>query len=1078
MAKRETKIDLGFDKAFQGLQDGAKKALTPMEALLAVAQRFSNELDEITKKAKNIPANASGSSGGKIDVAGIKASNDANKLALQLAKEREIAEKALAKAKEAIIKREQEEIKAYEKFQQELKRKAQLEEKAQKQAEAAAKKREEQYNKEIAQVEKMSRPYDQVVAKVKEFENNAKQLGAQLLQLRSEGKEGTKDYSELADQFHQNSMEAGRLRDDLRGIDSASRGATERTKTLKQQLREMTNQLQLLEPGTEEFNNLATAAGALRDQIQDTNAVINATAGSSVENLASGLTGVANIGISAFQGLTSAQALFGVESEELEATLVKLNALAGLSDALKSLGGLRDQLTEIRAAFGAATQSSQLFNRANVAQAVATGQATTAQKILNTVMNANPILLVVGAVTALVGAYVLYQSTVDENIDKQEALNETLDEYKAGATEAVNKTNEVKLAFDLARQGTISKEEALQTYNDTLGDTFGRASDLNEAERLYNEKTEAFQIATAKRARAQALLALAAEESVKGITASLEDQTDFWDKTMIGFSVITGNAEKEYDKRQKEAVKKLQINSEKRSQQLYKLAFDDLKSAEETENANGIRSESEIKLDNDRKKREEDYRKRAEQAEKERREREQKAAEDYNKYADRIEADRIASIKDAQERELQEIANKYDELIALAENAGQSTTEITEKYEKRQQEIRDKYAQEAGDKKASLLKSNEILQEEANMQEELNLADSEAEKEKIRKIYQDRINQIRIEQLELQRDIELKNTSLTEEERQAIILKTEIEIGKIREGSIQETIEQEKTAAEKRKELIQEVKDFTEESVNGALDEYKKQSDAEIARIDERITNEKALQQQLIESANAGNLAAQQSIAASRDAERKATIEKQKEQRKQQILEDIKTFYNLLNNNLDEKKPDGTPKYNGVTASAKALAEIGVIKGLSKALSAIPGFFKGTDRKLGDEMKPTRAGKDGHLIWADANEMILNPTKTSKLEKSGIGTTDDVVNYALIGKNMNTASVGINMMHQNMRFEGAIQTNYVDLAPMLNKMDKLEKAIKSMPTSRIDPYVVNGIARGVVQSEKENGLEKHNIFIA
>ena len=134
---------------------------------------------------------------------------------------------------------------------------------------------------------------------------------------------------------------------------------TKSTKGLKAQLREMTNELQGLEPGSERFTELSIRAGQLRDTIADTNAVINATAGSAGENLGKSLSGVAKIGISGFQGIASAQALFGVESEKLQQTLVKLQALAGLSDAIESLGGMKDQITNIKAGFTAFGKSAK-----------------------------------------------------------------------------------------------------------------------------------------------------------------------------------------------------------------------------------------------------------------------------------------------------------------------------------------------------------------------------------------------------------------------------------------------------------------------------------------------------------------------------------------------------------------------------------------------------------------------------------------------------------------------------------------------------------------------------------------------
>lgn len=141
-------------------------------------------------------------------------------------------------------------------------------------------------------------------------------------------------------------------------LKGALESANESTKSLRAQLKEITLELQNTEVGSARFNELSIKAGELKDQIADTQAVINATAGSATENLGKSLQGVASIGIRGFQGLQSAQALFGSDSKALEKSLVQLQAVAGMADAIQSLGGLSDQITNIKAGFTAFTKSA------------------------------------------------------------------------------------------------------------------------------------------------------------------------------------------------------------------------------------------------------------------------------------------------------------------------------------------------------------------------------------------------------------------------------------------------------------------------------------------------------------------------------------------------------------------------------------------------------------------------------------------------------------------------------------------------------------------------------------------------
>jgi hypothetical protein len=213
---------------------------------------------------------------------------------------------------------------------------------------------------------------------------------------------------------------------------------TVQTKSLKAQLREMTAALNELEPGTVEFNSMAAAAGKLKDQIGDTNAVIKATAGGVGENLAGALTKTAGIGIAAFQGIASAQALFGVESEALTKTLVRLQALAGLSQALTELSKLDDTFTEIKASIAAATAAitkDTIAKGANTAAAATNAAATTAEGAaagtaatafgaLTAAMLANPITSIIVGITALIGVMYALSDSEDNEVEAQKRQRE------------------------------------------------------------------------------------------------------------------------------------------------------------------------------------------------------------------------------------------------------------------------------------------------------------------------------------------------------------------------------------------------------------------------------------------------------------------------------------------------------------------------------------------------------------------------------------------------------------------------------------------------------------------------------
>jgi len=100
----------------------------------------------------------------------------------------------------------------------------------------------------------------------------------------------------------------------------------------------------------------------------------------------------------------------------------------------------------------------------------------------------------IGALVAGIGALIANWDTLKASLstvsEEQQAVTESLDDYKQGATDAITKVNQVGASFELAKKGVISKEEALLTYNETLGDSFGKMTDVNEAEAVFIAKQE------------------------------------------------------------------------------------------------------------------------------------------------------------------------------------------------------------------------------------------------------------------------------------------------------------------------------------------------------------------------------------------------------------------------------------------------------------------------------------------------------------------------------------------------------------------------------------------------------------
>lgn len=206
--------------------------------------------------------------------------------------------------------------------------------------------------------------------------------------------------------------------------------------SLKSQLREAQQEVQALSDKfgatSNEAINAARKAAQLKDAIGDAKALTDAFNPDAKFNaLSNSIGGVLN-GFQAFEG---ALGLVGVEGEAVQATLLKVQSAMALSQGLQGLGEARDSFKQLGAVIGQTAIGQKLLTAAQIAGAAA-------MRVLNAVMSANPILLVVGAVGALVGALELLKRSQDDAASKQRELNRQLEYTKRLEKESIDATSE------------------------------------------------------------------------------------------------------------------------------------------------------------------------------------------------------------------------------------------------------------------------------------------------------------------------------------------------------------------------------------------------------------------------------------------------------------------------------------------------------------------------------------------------------------------------------------------------------------------------------------------------------------
>jgi hypothetical protein len=115
--------------------------------------------------------------------------------------------------------------------------------------------------------------------------------------------------------------------------------STNSVKSLKAELRQVTNELANLEEGSAAFVNAAKKAGQLQDKIGDVKNTVKAFNPEAKFQALAGAVGIAANGFSAMQG---AMALFGSESKELNKVIAQTQGAIALATGLNGLLGMGD----------------------------------------------------------------------------------------------------------------------------------------------------------------------------------------------------------------------------------------------------------------------------------------------------------------------------------------------------------------------------------------------------------------------------------------------------------------------------------------------------------------------------------------------------------------------------------------------------------------------------------------------------------------------------------------------------------------------------------------------------------------
>jgi len=345
----------------------------------------------------------------------------------------------------------------------------------------------EMTNAELSKLDKNSKGFTELSKQSKTIEGQFKTTKTSADTLGKSINQVTASVKNLGNTVTNGGDLAAELKDagiSAKGLTNDVNETSKATTSLKLELRQIVEELQGLEPGSARFQELSLKAADLRDTISDTNAVIGSVAGSGVERLGNVIGTTVQVGIAGFQGLAGAAALFGVEGEEVQQTMVKLTALLNVSQAISSFGQLDQTFREVRAGLTSLTAGTVTQTVAQTAETGATVAGTVATTALGTAMKALPLIAIAAAVATVVAGIYSYITSSKEASKEEEKRKKNAEEMVAAANEQRQKIAEESGEFLLlisrlkqTNSGTEERRLLIERINKEYGTTLQNLKD-------------------------------------------------------------------------------------------------------------------------------------------------------------------------------------------------------------------------------------------------------------------------------------------------------------------------------------------------------------------------------------------------------------------------------------------------------------------------------------------------------------------------------------------------------------------------------------------------------------------------
>jgi hypothetical protein len=246
-------------------------------------------------------------------------------------------------------------------------------------------------------------------------------------------------------------------------------------KSLKAELRAITNELGTLEQGSEAFVKAAKKAGELQDKIGDVKNTINAFNPEAKFQALAGAVGIAANGFAAMQG---AMSLMGAESENLNKVIAQTQGAIALATGLNGLLGMKDAFDLLK------LQAVTSFT------AIKAAAVTTFTTIKGAIL-ATGIGALVVALGIAVNEILKYNEAIDEEANKQKKLNDELEKSRELMEKVANESEKTRNAKKGGLDDLKREVDLLKARGATEQEIFEQTQKILEKE-LSNLKTKKY----------------------------------------------------------------------------------------------------------------------------------------------------------------------------------------------------------------------------------------------------------------------------------------------------------------------------------------------------------------------------------------------------------------------------------------------------------------------------------------------------------------------------------------------------------------------------------------------------------